>query len=746
MLPKSIIKGFDKDRLKGLLAFFFLALAVPTAVLIGQAYSQLKWEAFHQYRGMAEELSNRIDSALINQISTAEARSFADYAFLVVSGDPSANLVQRSPLSEYPLTQDLPGVIGYFQVGTEGEFSTPLLPQGIANPTAFGIPVEEYQQRSKVAQDILKILSDNRLVRFQQEGVHRALATLPGSPMDALQEVESEEIADGASQRQRLVSESIATVAIQSVGGKDEINSPFLLREESGARRNESYSQDVFDKLSAPKKSAIDDDRIGGFGGERDHGTLEAKENLKTLGKVADFKFDGDLQRKSELLEQSQSDESFNDVGRPDTPVRNKRREQVALPESELAAVTTAARKPAINLGASMDLRISTFESEVDPFEFSLLGSGHFVLFRKVWRDGERYIQGLLLNREAFAGSAFDLRFDGTGLSDVSDLIVGYQDDVIHTRAGGLNSSYPASSRAFAGDLLYRNRLSAPFDSLELIYSINGLPPGPGATVLAWVTLVLAVVLLGGFYTLYRLGVSQINLARQQQDFVSAVSHELKTPLTSIRMYGEMLKEGWAEPEKRQQYYEYIHDESERLTRLISNVLRLAKITHNEPQVDLQATSVDELMSQVESKIASQVQRAGFELGFQMDEKTNNATISVDVDCFTQIIINLVDNAIKFSRDAEQKRIEISSMLAKDKMVIFAVRDFGPGVPKDQMKKIFQLFYRSESELTRETVGTGIGLAIVHQLSQTMNGKADVINREPGAEFRVLFPIVTTTD
>ena len=77
-------------------------------------------------------------------------------------------------------------------------------------------------------------------------------------------------------------------------------------------------------------------------------------------------------------------------------------------------------------------------------------------------------------------------------------------------------------------------------------------------------------------------------------------------------------------------------------------------------------------------------------------------------------------------------------------MVIFAVRDFGPGVPKDQMKKIFQLFYRSESELTRETVGTGIGLAIVHQLSQTMNGKADVINKEPGAEFRVLFPILST--
>jgi signal transduction histidine kinase len=262
--------------------------------------------------------------------------------------------------------------------------------------------------------------------------------------------------------------------------------------------------------------------------------------------------------------------------------------------------------------------------------------------------------------------------------------------------------------------------------------------------VLGWVTLVLAIVFLGGFYTLYRLGLSQINLARQQQDFVSAVSHELKTPLTSIRMYGEMLKEGWAEPEKQQQYYEFIHDESERLTRLISNVLQLAKITRNEPQFDLKTVSVGELMNQIESKISNQVQRAGFKLDFE--QEADNLSVRIDDDCFAQIIINLVDNAIKFSRDAEQKRIRLSSKLSSDGSVMFAVRDFGPGVPKDQMKKIFRLFYRSESELTRETVGTGIGLAIVHQLSQAMNGKVDVINTEPGAEFRVSFPVAAPMD
>ncbi|MDH3663227.1 MAG: HAMP domain-containing histidine kinase [Alphaproteobacteria bacterium] len=741
MLGKTLLKGFDKGRLKSLLAFFFIALAVPTAVLIWQAYSQLKWEAFHQYRGMAEELTNRIDASLIDGIKADEARSFADYTFLVVSGDPSANFVQRSPLSEFPVAQALPGVIGYFQVGTAGEFSTPLLPQRDVEPASFGIGPDEYEQRLQLAKQIQEILGDNRLVRHQPTGVRRGIASSPASPAVGSELVEAEEEADSVEDRQRQVAEVSPRMASHAVGDKDQVNRRYAMPEEQAPKPNEDYSQSVFDELNSPKKSQDDHYAVGGFAGEVTNGTLENKERLNTLGKVADLKLDAAYQRKSEVAEQMQQEEQFRDNERVDAAGRSKRREQIALPESGRVAMTAAARRPAAKLAGPADLRISTFESEIDPLEFSLLDSGHFVLFRKVWRDGERYIQGLLINQHAFVRGAFGMRFHDTGLSDISNLIVAYQDDVLHTLTGNRYSDYPNSSQAFDGALLYRSRLSAPLESLELIYSINGLPPGPGATVLGWVTLVLTVVFLGGFYTLYRLGLSQINLARQQQDFVAAVSHELKTPLTSIRMYGEMLKEGWAEPDKRQQYYEFIHDESERLTRLISNVLQLAKITRNEPQFDLKPVTVGELMNQIESKISSQVQHAGFELEFQKDEQADKASINIDEDCFAQIVINLVDNAIKFSKGVQEKRIEISSKLSSENTAIFAVRDFGPGVPKDQMKKIFKLFYRSESELTRETVGTGIGLAIVHQLSVAMQGKVDVLNREPGAEFRISFPI-----
>ncbi|MDH3613173.1 MAG: HAMP domain-containing histidine kinase [Gammaproteobacteria bacterium] len=732
MLPKTLIKGFDKGRLRNLLVLFFLALAVPTTVLIWQAYSQLKWEAFHQYRGDAEELTRRIDTRLNEMIRTADARSFADYTFLVVSGDPSANFVQRSPLSAYPVTEDLPGVLGYFQVDTAGTFSTPLLPPSGSEAVSFGISADEYSNRLQLAQEINTVLADNRLVQLRQEtGMRRRLAASFAEPETVPEEEkEADEYEAGA------------------VGGfRDETATDDNAVARTGVRlseaivlSNEGYSQQVFDQLNQPKPDTrYYSNNAGPL--RSDHAAGEAsqtEQRLNRIGKVSDLKLDADLQKKSEEAEREDAQSQLSADGFAYAPGRSKRTEQIALPES--APVTGS--ELMVNVTGPSDLRISTFESEIDPFEFSLLDSGHFVLFRKVWRDGQRYIQGLLVDQETFTQEIIGARFMDTALSDMSNLIIAFQDDVIRTFGGRDNSGYPDVAADLDGALLYRNRLTAPLGSLEFIFSIKRLPPGPGASVLGWVTLVLAIVFVGGFVTLYRMGLSQINLARQQQDFVSAVSHELKSPLTSIRMYGEMLKEGWADEEKRQSYYEFIHDESERLSRLISNVLQLARITRNEPQFDLKPTKVAELMSNTESKISSQIERAGFELKFNSAADADQATINIDEDCFAQIIINLVDNAIKFSSNAEHKAIEISSKLSGDSRILFSVRDYGPGIPKDQMKKIFQLFYRSESELTRETVGTGIGLAIVHQLTVAMNGSVDMTNVEPGAEFRIWFSIV----
>jgi len=254
------------------------------------------------------------------------------------------------------------------------------------------------------------------------------------------------------------------------------------------------------------------------------------------------------------------------------------------------------------------------------------------------------------------------------------------------------------------------------------------------------VAAVLVLVLCGGFILLYRLGLRQIALARQQQDFVSAVSHELKTPLTSIRMYGELLREGWASEDRKKTYYDYIHDESERLSRLIDNVLQLARMTRNELRISPRPATAAELMDAIRPKVASTVERSGFTLDLSCAGEAATAVVEVDLDAFAQILINLVDNAVKFSAKAERKVVDVTCRLAPRDQVVFSVRDHGPGVPKDQMRKIFRLFYRADSGLTRETLGTGIGLALVLQLAEAMGGTVDVANREPGAEFSVAFP------
>jgi signal transduction histidine kinase len=326
----------------------------------------------------------------------------------------------------------------------------------------------------------------------------------------------------------------------------------------------------------------------------------------------------------------------------------------------------------------------------------------------------------------------------------MSELAIAYRGDIFTAFASRASQRYLSSGDEMQGALLYQGRLSAPLSEMELIFSIQRLPAGPGGGLLAWLTAILLLVLCGGLLLLYRLGVGQLTLARQQQDFVSAVSHELKTPLTSIRMYGEMLREGWASEEKKRSYYDYIYTESERLSRLINNVLQLARMTRNEQQIELQPISVGELLDMLRSKVSTQIEQAGFTLQLECNEESRATVIAVDADSFTQILINLVDNAIKFSAKAKIKRIDIGCQLPSKGGIVFTVRDYGPGVARDQMKKIFKLFYRSENELTRETVGTGIGLALVRQLVAAMHAEVDIINREPGAEFRLLFPTVVT--
>ncbi|HLF11923.1 MAG TPA: HAMP domain-containing sensor histidine kinase, partial [Gammaproteobacteria bacterium] len=437
----------------------------------------------------------------------------------------------------------------------------------------------------------------------------------------------------------------------------------------------------------------------------------------------SDDEFKAEAQALNEAIVEARNTLTFDE--------RQKRTEQGLVAEPDAAAEGQPA--PA----GKVEFRVRTFESELDPFELGVLDTGHMVMFRNVWRDGQRIIQGALIDRERFIARAVETAFRASSLAGMSDLSVAYQGNTLSAMSAAAGRTY--SSAELTGSLLHRARLSPPFGDLELIFSVNQLPRAAGSVLLVWVSVILAAVLSSGFLFMYRFAIGQIRLTRQQQDFVSAVSHELKTPLTSIRMYGEMLKAGWADDAKKQTYYDYIHSESERLSRLIENVLQLARLTRSSQRFDMKRVTVAELMDTVRSKVSTQVEHAGFALTIRNDAPAD-ADVLIDPDCFTQIVINLVDNALKFSVATDRKSVEIAARCESDGRLLFTVRDFGPGIPKGQLKKIFELFYRPQNELTRETVGTGIGLALVRELTTAMGGRVDVRNCEPGAQFRLSFP------
>jgi signal transduction histidine kinase len=709
----KFLSKLDERKIRWLLAVFFLALAIPAVVLIAQAYSQLKWQSFRQNQLLAEDFAARVDADLRAAVATEEARSFGDYSFLVVEGDAAANFVQRSPLSEFPVASAVAGVIGYFQVDAEGSLTTPLLPEGGVDAATYGIALEEQDARRALAESIGDILAQNRLVQREQSvavTANRALAPRDSGPPQELAEGAESAVSD------RAAAEPPAADPVEE--RRDAAASQFALRQlaaptlPAAAER----TQAAFDRLAA---ASDDPAEVVAISADLQSSVAQ---NAAPVAPA--------VQGAATALEQQLTLARGGASG-----VRQKRVEQ-GLEASIVAKVEQEA--PAAEAPEPKDVRVRTFESELDPFEVGLLDTGQLVMFRNVWRDGRRYIQGALIDRERFLAGSVRAAFGASSLAGMSDLDIAYQGRSLGVMRAEAGRSYAPTSAELAGSALYRTRLSPPFGNLELIFGVNQLPRAPGSLVLAWVSVTLVAVLCGGFFFMYRFAKSQLRLARQQQDFVSAVSHELKTPLTSIRMYGEMLKAGWADDAKKQVYYDYIHSESERLSRLIENVLQLARLTRSTQHFDMKRATVAELMDMVRSKVGTQVERAGFALAVRNDAPSDE--VNVDADCFAQVLINLVDNALKFSAIAERKVVEIASRRESDGRLLITVRDFGPGIPKGQMKKIFELFYRPENELTRETVGTGIGLALVQQLTTAMGGRVDVRNCEPGAEFRLSFP------
>jgi signal transduction histidine kinase len=228
----------------------------------------------------------------------------------------------------------------------------------------------------------------------------------------------------------------------------------------------------------------------------------------------------------------------------------------------------------------------------------------------------------------------------------------------------------------------------------------------------------------------------EVEAARGREEFVAAVTHELKTPLATIRLFAEMLQRGDVEEHKVREFGERTVAQADRLARLVDSVLDLARIEHSaaaQATLDLSALAADALES-VE-RVATQ---QGF--GLSLVDESRSARVRGDGEALVRAVVNLLENALKHSDKPHE--IELRLERRGTSQVAIAVLDRGRGVPAAEAQRIFEPFRRVGSELTRDRPGVGLGLALVAKIAAAHGGSASCAAREGGGScFTIELPL-----
>jgi signal transduction histidine kinase len=262
---------------------------------------------------------------------------------------------------------------------------------------------------------------------------------------------------------------------------------------------------------------------------------------------------------------------------------------------------------------------------------------------------------------------------------------------------------------------------------------------GVRRTLLLLIAAALAAIAFGG-WAVFVDARRQLALAQKKTDFVSNVSHELKTPLTSIRMFAEMMQSGNADAEKRPQYLRIIVAEAERLTRLINNVLDFARLERKQKRYDFHPLDLHEVIGRTWEGHELHLREQGFTTRWQATPPPY--PVRGNDDALAQILVNLLSNAEKYSTD--RKEVEIHSYLTEDSVHV-SVLDRGSGVPPGEETKIFEAFYRAHDSLASGIQGSGLGLTLAQRLAKEHGGEITYQAREGGGSNVTLrLPLIAT--
>ena len=258
-----------------------------------------------------------------------------------------------------------------------------------------------------------------------------------------------------------------------------------------------------------------------------------------------------------------------------------------------------------------------------------------------------------------------------------------------------------------------------------------------------WTILTLLLILSFGVVLIVRTVAHEMEVLRIKSDFVSSVSHEFKTPLTSIKALTERLMEGKVKDQaKMSRYFSMISRDTNKLTNLVGNILDFAKMEEGKKEYEFEETDMIEWLDQtVENFRKENLQR---EMKIHTQFPADIPHVSIDKNAMALVVNNLLDNAIRYSTSKNEIEIIVNK---DDDNLLIKVRDFGIGIPRDELGKIFEKFYQGSNTTRLSTKGTGLGLAIVRHTMESHGGEVYVESKvDQGSTFTLSLPIKNKTE
>jgi signal transduction histidine kinase len=648
-----------------------------------------------EFAEVAEQIRRDVKRKLDEFIETEQQRPYTDYLYYYVS-ETLTTAQQQAPVLRSPLGDQMSNYLayGYFQIEPDGEVVTPYYRGTGPETPKPSQPASEVQRHlDNVARNVLPSLG-SRSESDELGGANTARADLNRRLLETeSQTVEQLAEARTVSKSSRAQAKAYPIESLQQTAQEPQI----IMQDRSLVMSNRG--------LQSP-----------------------SQRNGETAGDVRRQRRQAASAPTHRLRESPHELQDADRVQRESAPV------QAEGPPQTQTVVVDEESAEAADRSDLVQIRVEPFVPIVVPGENespSIFG-GQVFLLRHVNIEDRHLLQGFQLDEAELIASVEESaqRFVRERMTFRLPQTHGAEGEP-HDAETGVR--YTAVLDFGFGDLIVDLMETDPAWIARRIGELRHIYFAIIATVVVAVALSLA--------SLWHNVRAQVALAQKKDDFISAVSHELRTPLTSIRMYSEMLEKNWVKsPDKLGQYYRNMRQESERLSRLVENVLDFSRIQKGRKEYTFDLGDINRCVSEVVEMMRPYAAQHGLTLQAELgtlDERP------FDRDAVAQIVVNLIDNAVKYAKPAEDKTIAIRSR-EEHGFAIIEVEDHGPGIPHRQRKRVFEQFYRCDvqpgtGERNRsQATGTGLGLALVKRFAEAHNGFVEILPAQPtGAILKV---------